>query len=219
MNPVHAIERIERTAIIAVLRGDFPPGKAVAVCEVLLEAGLDIVELTYNSPDWREALPAVREAFGERMMVGMGTVLNPAQVLEAIDGGAQFCVAPSYDPASVSTAHAAGRLMAPGVGTPSEAVSAVAHGAKLVKFFPAGALGVPYFKAMRSALDHIPFCCNGNIHTGNIGDFLRAGAVACGVAGDGLAGNGSRSLADIRAIANEIASIVRQVRDERAVRP
>ncbi|GAB4569143.1 MAG: bifunctional 4-hydroxy-2-oxoglutarate aldolase/2-dehydro-3-deoxy-phosphogluconate aldolase [Anaerolineae bacterium] len=203
-----ALQHIRQTRIIAVLRGDFPPQKATAVCEALLENGLDIVELTYNSPDWWEALPALKAAFGDRLLVGMGTVLNAEQVREALDFGADFLVSPIFDAASVAVAHAAGVLMAPGVGTPTEAVVAANHGCKLLKFFPAGALGINYFKAMRGPLDHLDFTCNGHMHVGNIGDFLRAGATACGMAGDGLAGNGSRPIEEIRAIARDVAAIV-----------
>lgn len=211
MDAASALARIRRTRIIVVLRGDFPPAKAVAVCEVLLENDLDIVELTTNSPDWREALPAVRRAFGPNLMAGMGTILQPAQVGQTLELGVQFLVSPAFDPAVVSTAHAAGLLMAPGVATPSEAVNAANHGCKLIKFFPAGALGINYFKAMRGPLNHLDFTCNGHMHTGNIADFLRAGATACGMAGDGLAGDGRRPLEEIRAIAREVAAIVRDV--------
>ncbi|MBN1963032.1 MAG: bifunctional 4-hydroxy-2-oxoglutarate aldolase/2-dehydro-3-deoxy-phosphogluconate aldolase [Anaerolineae bacterium] len=212
MDATLALEQIKQCGIITVLRGDFPPDRAIAVCDVLLNEGLNVVELTYNSPDWREALPAVCEAFGSDLLAGMGTVLNPAQVREALDGGAQFLVSPALDPASVSTAHAAGVLMAPGVGTATEAVQAANLGVGLIKFFPAGALGVDYFKAMRGPLNNLAFTCNGHMHVGNVGDFLAAGAAACGVAGAGLAGNGSRPLEEIRAIARELVAIVKAVR-------
>ncbi len=206
-----ALRHIRQTRIIAVLRGDFPPEKAVAVCEVLLENGLNLVELTYNSPDWRAALPALKTAFGEDIIVAMGTVLNAAQVREALDAGAEFLVAPSFDAASVATAHAGGVLMAPGIATPTEAVAAANHGCKLLKFFPAGALGIDYFKAMRGPLNTLDFCCNGNMHVGNIADFFRAGATACGLGGEGLTGSGSRPLAEIRAIAQDVAGIVKSL--------
>ncbi|MFC1959573.1 bifunctional 4-hydroxy-2-oxoglutarate aldolase/2-dehydro-3-deoxy-phosphogluconate aldolase [Chloroflexota bacterium] len=210
MNPELSLAQIRTTRIITVMRGDFPPDNAIAVCEVLLGEGLNIVELTYNSPDWREALPAVLEAFKDTdLLVGMGTVLNPAQVNEALDLGAQFLVSPALNPASVSTAHAAGVLMAPGIATPTEAAVAASYGCKLLKLFPADPLGLAYFKTMRSALDSFDFTCNGNMHTGNIGDFLAAGATACGLAGNGLAGNGNRPLSEIKAIAQDVAAIVK----------
>lgn len=212
MNASLALEKIKESSIIAVLRGDFPPHKATAICDILLDAGITCVELTYNSPDWRESLSTLLDAFGEQMLIGMGTVLNHVQTAEAIERGAQFLVAPSLDPASVSTAHAAGVLMAPGAATPTEAVQAAALGCKLVKFFPAGVLGVDYFRTMRGPLDSITFSCNGNMHAGNIADFLQAGAAVCGVAGNGLVGNGSCSMDEIRARAREIAAIVRDVR-------
>lgn len=212
MEASRALDAIRQCGIIAVLRGDFPPDRAAAVCDVLLEAGISVVELTCNSPGWQDSLPALRQRFGDTLLVGMGTVLNPVQVRQALDCGAQFLVSPILDAASVSTAHAAGVLMAPGAATPTEAVTAAALGCKLIKFFPAGALGVNYFRAMRGPLDDLAFTCNGYMHVGNIGDFLRAGAAACGVAGDGLAGNGSRPLDEIRATAREIMAVVQETR-------
>ncbi len=212
MEATHALDAIRQCGIIAVLRGDFPPDRAAAVCDVLLEAGITVVELTRNSPGWQDSLAALRQRFGDALLAGMGTVLNPAQVRQALDCGAQFLVSPILDAASVSTAHAAGALMVPGAATPTEAVTAAALGCKLIKFFPAGALGVNYFRAMRGPLDDLDFTCNGYMHVGNIGDFLRAGAAACGVAGDGLAGNGSRPLEEIRATAREIMAVVQEAR-------
>lgn len=214
MQPEHMLDTLRKHRIVAVMRGDFPAEKAVATCQALLDGGVHIVEMTHNSPHWREALPAVLQAFGDRLIVGMGTVLNRAHTQEAIDYGAQFLVAPSFDPESVSTAHAAGLLMAPGVTTPTEAVRAAAMGARLLKFFPAGPLGVDYFRTMRGPLDDLNFICNGNMSVDNIEGFLRAGAVACGMGT--LSGKGDRSPEDIRAITRQAVEIVAALNAETA---
>lgn len=212
MDAQTALNRIRTVGIVAVLRGNFPPEPAAAVCEVLIREGVTAIELTRNSTGWPESLPALRKAFGDDALVGAGTLLNHVHVREAIDCGAQFVVAPSLDAGSVSTAHAAGLLMAPGVATPSEAVQAAALGCKLIKFFPAGPLGVSYFKTMRGPLNDFNFICNGGINAENIGAFLRAGAVACGVGGDALAGDGSRPVEEIRAAAARLVAEVREAR-------
>ncbi len=215
MDALTALKKICDGGIVAVLRGNFPPEKVLPVCEVLLQEGIAAVELTRNSVGWTEALPALRKTFGDALLVGVGTLLNHVQVREAIDGGAQFIVAPSLDAQSVSTAHAAGLLMAPGVATPTEAVQAAALGCKLIKFFPAGPLGVSYFKTMRGPLNDLAFMCNGGINQENIAAFIRAGAAACGVGGDALSGDGSRPLDDIRANAARLVALVRQAREEK----
>lgn len=188
MDTSTAFARIERCGIVVVLRGRFPPDTALPVVETLLQAGLDAVEFTTNSAQALESLQAVRAAFGADVCAGMGTVLDAAAAQRALDGGADFLVAPSFSPAVVAAAQAADRLIAPGVITPTECVDAWALGVRLLKLFPIGPLGLDYFRTLRGPLDHMTFMCNGGIDDANAGEFIRAGALACGTGwpvGDG----------------------------------
>ncbi len=212
MNPAHAIERIERTAIIAVLRGDFPPASGRRM-RGAARSRLDIVELTYNSRDWRDALPpCARRSRPDDG--GMGTVLNPAQVWSRRRRRAVL----SRPATTRLDQHSPRRRAADGPRSWHAQRSRQRRGPrrKAGQVLP-GARWSALLQGHAQRAGSHPFCCNGNIHTGNIGDFLR-GAVACGVAGRWV-GAMAAAPGDIRAIANEIASIVRQVRDERAARP
>ncbi|NDJ59683.1 MAG: bifunctional 4-hydroxy-2-oxoglutarate aldolase/2-dehydro-3-deoxy-phosphogluconate aldolase [Chloroflexi bacterium] len=204
-----AYDQVVQTRLIAVLRGQFPPATALDVASTLISAGITVLEFTTNSPHAVAALQAVKAAYGAESCVGMGTVLDQSAARRALDAGADFIVAPTLDPAVVEVAHNADRLAIPGALTPNEAVAAAATGAKIVKLFPVGALGVDYFRFLRGPLNHIDFCCNGGITDANIGAFLRAGAVACGV-GAWLTGTGTLS-ADTMA---QRARVLRRLADE-----
>ncbi len=214
MNTSTALARFERSGIVVVLRGAFPPDSALPVVETLLEAGLDAVEFTTNSGQAFAALQAVRAAFGADVCAGMGTVLDAEAARRALDAGADFMVAPSFSPAVVAAAQAADRLIAPGVITPTECVDAWALGVRLLKLFPIGALGLDYFKALRGPLNHMTFMCNGSIDDANTGAFIQAGALACGTGWP--VGDGTWPLERVRERARRLRGVVDAARDSRA---
>jgi len=189
-SPEAVLQRIKRESLVAALRGAFPPVTALRTAEALIGAGITTIELTMNSAQPLEAMQAVKRAFGDDAAVGMGTVLNAATAAQAIEAGADFIVSPAFDPGMLAAGRTAGVLAIPGVLTPSEAVAAHAAGAPLLKVFPVGPLGVDYFKALRAPLDHIPMLANGGTTDANVGAFIRAGAVGCGMA-NWLSGDGT----------------------------
>jgi 2-dehydro-3-deoxyphosphogluconate aldolase / (4S)-4-hydroxy-2-oxoglutarate aldolase len=127
----------------------------------------------------------------------MGTVLDTELAKRALDAGADFVVAPSFSPAVVEMAQAQDVLVIPGVITPTECVDAWSLGVKLLKIFPIGNLGVDYFASVRGPLDHIKFICNGGMNGENAPQFIKAGAVAAGMAA-WLTGDGTWPLDTIR---------------------
>ncbi len=211
MQPQFAYDLTVETGLMAGMRGNFPPEISLPVVETLLKAGIKSFEFTLNSVKAIEAMQAAKRTFGEMAAVGMGTVLKAEDARKVLDAGADFVVAPSFQRDTVTTVHAAGVLMIPGVITPTEAVDASQMGAKLIKIFPIGALGVDYFKAVRAPLDQISFCCNGGMSDQNVGDFIRAGAVACGMA-NWLTGDGTWPLSKIAERAHLLLEIVAAAR-------
>jgi 2-dehydro-3-deoxyphosphogluconate aldolase/(4S)-4-hydroxy-2-oxoglutarate aldolase len=207
MNSETSLRMIERCGVITVLRGKFPPAVALDVAQALINAGLDVFEFTMNSEQPLEAMRAVKDAFGDSVCVGMGTVLTPAMAQHALDADADMIVAPSFDPAVIALCHSQHVLAVPGVMTPTEIVNAWESGARLVKLFPMGTLGIDYLKAVLGPLNHISFICNGGIDDQNIGAFLKAGAKACGM-GSWLTGDGSMPIEQITQRAHLLRSIV-----------
>jgi 2-dehydro-3-deoxyphosphogluconate aldolase/(4S)-4-hydroxy-2-oxoglutarate aldolase len=179
----HALRHIERHGIIAIVRGNFPLDRLIAIGETLASAKLPIIEVTLNSAGALDAIGELRERLGDDVLVGVGTVRTAVQLQEALDAGAQFSVAPNFDITTVEVAQANQFLHLPGVFTPSEAQMAYAAGCRLLKLFPADAVGPRYIKALRAPLDNIDFVATGGVSSENVGLYRHAGAFAVGVGG------------------------------------
>ncbi len=208
---------VARIGLMAGMRGDFPPEKALQVTGVLLKEGITVFEFLMNSTQPLEAMQAVKREYGDDACVGMGTVLDGETARRVLDANPDFIVSPAFNRDVVQLAQAAEVLVAPGVITPTECVDAWAMGVKLLKIFPIGALGLDYFKAIRGPLDHIHFMCNGGTSDANVGEFIRAGAVACGMAG-WLTGEGQMSLDLIQKRARLLRDLVYEARTGQARR-
>lgn len=179
----HTTQLIKREGIIAIIRGDYGEHELTEICDALMASPLLIIEVTLNTPGALEVISAVRQRFGEHALIGAGTVRTVAQFEAALEAGAQFTVAPNFDPATVARAHEQAVLHLPGVFTATEAQTALAAGCRMVKLFPADAGGPAYLKALRAPLDDIEFVATGGIDANNIDDYARAGAAAVGVGG------------------------------------
>jgi 2-dehydro-3-deoxyphosphogluconate aldolase/(4S)-4-hydroxy-2-oxoglutarate aldolase len=142
-----------------------------------------VLEITLTTPGALEAIAAL--ARDEGVVVGGGTVLTPADARAVAGVGGRFALSPVFDPDVVDEAHRLGLLAVPGTSTATEILAAHRHGARLVKVFPAAALGGPaYLRAIRGPLPDIPLVPTNGITTETIRDYVAAGAVAVGVGGE-----------------------------------
>ena len=174
-------ERVREAGIIAILRGAFSGDELGDIAEALVSGGVWVLEVTLNTTQALGGIERLRGLLGDRALVGAGTVRTEREVDASLDAGAQFLVSPNFDPASVARSRARKALHLPGVFTGSEAQAAFGAGCNLVKLFPADALGPAYLKALRAPLDDIGFVPTGGVDVTNLGDYVRAGAVAVGV--------------------------------------
>lgn len=166
---------------IAILRGG--TGEHVEdVVAVLVESGIRAIEITTNTPRWREGIAWAVERYGPSATLGVGTVMEPRQLDEAAAAGASFAVSPHTDPAIGERARERGLGWYPGAATPTEIVRAWRHGARAVKVFPAAQLGGPAFlRQVLAPLDFVDVVPSGGIGVEDAGDYLAAGAVAVGL--------------------------------------
>lgn len=211
MKPQTAYDMIIEDAIIAGMRGAFPPEVAVPLCTTLFDEGIRVFEITMNSEKPIEAMRAVKEALGDGACVGMGTVLDVDTARKVIREGADFVVSPAFQSDVVTYVAGHDCLMIPGVITPSEAVAAWEMGVKMLKLFPIGSLGVDYFKALFGPLDHMKFTCNGSMNADNAREFIQAGAVAAGMSG-WLTGDGTWTDSKLRSRARVLINAVATAR-------
>lgn len=206
-------EQIRTAGIIAIIRGDFPLDHLPVVAEALLQGGVSVVEITLNSRAALQGIDLLRSRVGDQMLVGAGTVCTAGEVEQALEAGAQFLVSPNFDPASVARSRGADVLHLPGIFTATEAQLAFAAGCRMVKLFPADALGPAYLKALRAPLNDIEFVPTGGIDANNLADYIRVGAVAFGV-GSSLVTNPQQDPAELTGRAAQLVAVLQQAREE-----
>lgn len=174
-------EFVVDNGLVAIVRGNFPTAKLIEIGDALLASPVLVMEVTLNTTGALDAISLLRNRYGDKMLVGAGTVRTVEQFQASIDAGAQFTVSPNLDLATVKAAVDADILHLPGVFTPTEAQQAYVAGCKMVKLFPSDVVGPKYLKAIRAPLDDIMFCPTGGITPDNVGDYIRAGAAAVGL--------------------------------------
>lgn len=170
--------------VMVVLRG-LPPERTVAAASRAWDAGVELLEVPIGAPDQVPSLAATVAAGAERgRRVGAGTVLTAEQVRVAAGAGAQYTVAPGFDPAVLAASLAAGLPHLPGVATASEVQRAHRAGCRWVKVFPASALGASWFRDIRGPFPDLRYVATGGLTIETAPAFLDAGAqvVALGAA-------------------------------------
>jgi 2-dehydro-3-deoxyphosphogluconate aldolase/(4S)-4-hydroxy-2-oxoglutarate aldolase len=171
---------LERSRVVAIMRRT-DPRLACETVEALLAGGMQAIEVTFNSPGALDMLQAIDQAFGARVLLGAGTVLDQEQADLALERGARFIVSPHTDVALVSALARRGVPCMPGALSPTEVLTAWCAGATLVKLFPAGSVGASYLKDLRGPLTHIPLMPTGSVTLDNAESFIKAGAWGLGL--------------------------------------
>jgi 2-dehydro-3-deoxyphosphogalactonate aldolase len=167
--------------LVAILRG-LRPEEALAIGAALVEAGFRLLEVPLNSPEPFASVRLLAEAFGDRAVVGAGTVTDPADVPRLREAGGRLVVMPHADVEVIRAAKGAGLACVPGVATPTEAFAAVRAGADALKLFPAETLGPATLKAWRAVLPP----ATATLPVGGITPESMASWCAAGAAGFGL---------------------------------
>ncbi|MBS1822655.1 MAG: 2-dehydro-3-deoxy-6-phosphogalactonate aldolase [Acidobacteria bacterium] len=142
---------LERSPLIAILRG-VKPSEAETICAALEEAGIAIVEVPLNSPEPLKSIEALACRFGDRMLIGAGTLTSVSDVASVASAGGRLIVTPHADVSIVRAAKAARLIAVPGFFNPTEAFALLHAGADAIKLFPADVLGPNMLKAMRAVL-------------------------------------------------------------------
>lgn len=167
--------------LVAILRG-IRPDEVEAVGDTLVAAGLRIIEVPLNSPDPFDSVARLARRFGDRVLIGAGTVMRPADVDRVADAGGRMIVTPHADPALVRAAKAHGMVAMPGFFTPAEAFALLDAGADALKLFPAEGGNPAMLRALRAVLPKgtmvLPV---GGMDAGTMGVWREAGAAGFGI--------------------------------------
>lgn len=178
-----AMDQILAKKIVAVVRLD-DYSRAVDVARALAAGGVNILEFTLTGQGAIEAVTATRQALGEAVCVGVGTVLKSGDAIAAIDAGAQFEVTPALRREVIEACVKRNTLILCGGQTPTELLDAYEAGAEMVKVFPARLGGPKFIKDVLAPLPFLKLIPTGGVSPENAREFLDAGAVAVGIGGN-----------------------------------
>ena len=174
---------LDQCPLVAIVRG-VTPGEAEAIADAIYEAGIRIIEVPLNSPDPLQSIERLAARFGDRMLVGAGTVLEPTDVGKVWDAGGRIIVSPDTNVDVIAATAAIGLVASPGYSTPSEAFAAIRAGATALKLFPAEAASPAVLKAQLAVLPReVPILAVGGIKPDNMRPWLDAGASGFGLGG------------------------------------
>lgn len=179
--PADFEEAFARCPLVAILRG-IVPSEAVAVGEVLVEAGFSLLEVPLNSPEPLETIAILAKRFSSRAVLGAGTVLHVAQVSAVQSAGGRLIVSPNTNTSVIKASIAAGLASLPGYGTVSEAFAAIEAGAHALKLFPAESMTPVALRAQRAVIPpSMPILPVGGINVESFKPWMEAGASGFGL--------------------------------------
>lgn len=174
---------LQQERAIAVIRAS-QMSLAIKMAEAVASGGMRLIEITWNSDKPAETISYLRSHL-PHCVIGVGTLLNINNLDEALAAGAEFLFSPHTDIKMIKMAKNAGVPIVPGAFSPTEIVSAWGAGAAAVKVFPVSALGgASYIKSLQGPLGHIPLIPTGGVTLENAVEFIAAGAIAVGLAGE-----------------------------------
>lgn len=205
---------MEAVGIVPVIRAKSAT-LAIDASRAVVHGGIPVLEVTLTVPGALQVMEHLRREWGDRVVVGAGTVLTPEDAIDCIAAGAEFIVTPGLNHAVIEACHEASIAVTPGALTPTEVISAWQAGCGCVKVFPCSALGgAKYLRSLRGPLPGVKLMPTGGVNLKTAPAYIAAGAVCLGVGSelvDGISlGAGRYDIIEGRA-----REYVRVVRDAR----
>lgn len=173
------VQRILQHRIVAIVRLKEQP-QVTETLSCLVQGGIEVLEITSNTPGYCEEISQARQQYPD-ILIGAGTVINTDIARQAISAGAQFLVTPNTNKGVVELAHEHNIPVLMGALTPTEVAQAIEIEADIIKLFPAGEMGVAYFKSLQGPYNSTAFLAVGGIHIDNVEQWFMAGAAGVGV--------------------------------------
>jgi len=181
MKKDECIVKLNHCGMIPIVRVNNPE-IAFKTGLALYNGGIEVVEITMTVPNALKVISDLREKFQDKVLIGAGTVLDSENACAAIQAGAQFLVAPNFNPSFIEICHRYSVISIPGALTPTEILQAWSLGAGIVKVFPAGLVGGPkYIAAVKEATPQVKLLGLGKVNLQTAVEYIKAGADLIGV--------------------------------------
>lgn len=207
MRKYEVLKRIEEVGVVAVVRAENSE-KAKKIALACMEGGIDSIEITFTVPGAHKVIESLTEEFGDRLLVGAGTVLDSETARIAILAGAKYIVSPGFD---LETAKLCNRYQIPymaGCMTITEMIKAMEAGVDVLKVFPGSAFGPSFIKAVRGPLPQAVLMPTGGVSIDNVDQWIKNGCIAVGVGGNLTKGSSE----DMTNAAKEFVAKVKEAR-------
>jgi 2-dehydro-3-deoxyphosphogluconate aldolase/(4S)-4-hydroxy-2-oxoglutarate aldolase len=208
-----AFQKLADCGVVAVIRAQSAE-QLQDIAKALVDGGVIGIEVTMSTPKAIAGIEKLADTMGDKCVVGVGTILEPATCADAIHAGAQFVVSPVLNPAIIETTRKLGKISVPGAYTPTEILAAWSAGADVVKVFPATTLGPGYLKDLLAPMPFLKLTPTGGVDLKTAADWIKAGAVMVG-AGSSLVTKDALAKGDWASITNTAKQFIEIVKTAR----
>lgn len=180
------VESIINEKVIAIIRG-VEDDKLLSVIQAIYDGGIRIAEITYSDGNpvsdnkTANAIKLATDKFGDKMLIGAGTVTSVHQVELTHNSNGKFVISPDTFSDVIKRTKELDMVSIPGAATPTDVASALRAGADFIKIFPAAPLGEGYIKALKGPFSYVKFLAVGGINYENMPSYFKAGACGFGI--------------------------------------
>jgi len=200
--------------VIAIMRA--PSAEMLGhISDALLAGGVSTIEVTMTTPKAISALEQLVDRYGDKALIGVGSVIDAATARDAIAAGAQFVVSPVFMKVVVETTRSYGKVSVPAGLTPTEILTAAKAGGDLVKVFPSTQLGPGYLREILAPLPQLRLIPTGGVDIKSVGEWMKAGAACVGV-GSALVTKDAMARGDWASITANAKALVEAIKAARA---
>lgn len=213
MNKTEKLNLIRETGVIAIMRAQ-SSDQLIAAADAIQRGGVRVIEVTMTTPGALEVIAEATRRYGQGVLFGAGTVLDPETARAAILAGAGFIVAPTLNLNVLALCQRYGVLVIPGCFTPTEMLTAWEAGADMIKLFPAEIGGPDLVKAILAPLPQLEIIPVGGVTLETAAEFIRKGAVALGV-GSNLINQKLLDAGDMEELTRRAAAFIAEVKKGR----
>lgn len=212
MDKETVITRIQECGIVAVVRAESVE-QAERITDACIEGGVAAIELTFTVPHADKVIEALAKKYSEdEIILGAGTVMDAATARIAMLSGAQYIVSPYLDLDTVKMCNRYRVAVMPGIMSVREAVTAMEAGADILKVFPGELFGPKIIKAINGPIPYAKMMPTGGVTVDNVGEWIKAGAVAVGAGGALTAGAKTGDYAKITETARKFRENIQAAR-------
>lgn len=212
MDKEQILTRIQDCGIVAVVRAE-STDKAERIVDACIEGGVAAIELTFTVPHADKVIEHLANKYTpEQIILGAGTVMDAATARIAMLSGSQYIVSPYFDPETVKMCNRYRVAVMPGIMSVREGVMAMEAGADILKVFPGDLFGPKIIKDIRGPIPYAKMMPTGGVNADNVGEWIKAGAVAVGAGSSLTAGAKTGDYAAITETAKKFVANIKAAR-------